>query len=117
MRAVAEGLQAAGLPAPDECPLADAGAPALESAGYDGRMRAARAVVILAAALRPAELPGSAAFELATRARQAGVPAYAITGENGLDSFDERILDLELVIEARTARELRAAGARLAEVI
>jgi hypothetical protein len=33
---------------------------------------------------------------------------------NLLEEFDARILDLQLVIEARTPRALRAAGERLA---
>ena len=59
---------------------------------------------------------GSAAFEIATRARQAGVPAYAVTGENALGAFDARMLDLQLVLEARGPRGLAAAGRRLASL-
>ena len=53
-------------------------------------------------------------FEIATRARQAGVPAYAVTGENELDAFDARMLDLQVILEARTVRGLAAAGTKLA---
>ncbi len=64
-------------------------------------------------------LAGSVAFEIATRARQGGVPAYAVTGENLLDSFDARILDLQTIIEARDSsraarRRTRAGRPRLA---
>jgi hypothetical protein len=45
------------------------------------------------------------------------VPAYAVTAENGLDCFDARILDLQVILEAGSARALTAAGTRLAELI
>jgi glycerate 2-kinase len=56
-------------------------------------------------------------FEIATRARQAGVPAYAVAGENALDPFDERILDLQAILEASSPRALEAAGRHLAELV
>ena len=59
----------------------------------------------------------SPAFEIATRARQGGVPAYAVTGENLLDAFDARILDLQVILQASSARALAAAGRRLAELV
>jgi glycerate 2-kinase len=84
---------------------------------FDARMRAARAVVVGAERLDERTLLGSATFELATRARQAGVPAYAVTAENDLSLFDARILDLQIVFQARNTRELRRAGAKLAGVL
>ncbi len=84
---------------------------------FDARMRAARAVVVGAARLDEATLVGSATFELATRARQAGVPAYAVTGANALDLFDARILDLQVILEARDTRALRRAGEQLAGLV
>ncbi|HEX4482838.1 MAG TPA: hypothetical protein VH081_03560 [Solirubrobacteraceae bacterium] len=89
----------------------------LESLDFDVRMRAARALVLAAARLEEDTLAGSITFELATRARQAGVPAYAVTGEDCLDSFDARILDLQTIVQARTHRSLRAAGRKLAKLI
>ena len=59
-------------------------------------------------------LQDTPAFELATRARQGGVPSYAVTAENGLDSFQERILDLQLVLQAAAPRSLLAAGRTIA---
>ncbi len=88
-----------------------------QSPEFDARMRAARAVVIAEPRLSEATLAGAVAFELATRARQAGVPAYAVTRENLLDSFDARILDLQTILEARTHRALRAAGRKLATLV
>jgi glycerate kinase len=84
---------------------------------FDARMRAARAVVIAEPRLDERTLAGTVAFEVATRARQGGVPAYAVTGEDDLDSFDARILDLQTVLQARTHRSLVNAGRRLAELV
>jgi glycerate kinase len=91
----------------------------LDALDFDMRMRRARAVVVGTRQLAESTLLidgriGGATFELATRARQAGVPAYAVTRENAFDLFDARILDLQTIIEARDARALRRAGHRLA---
>ena len=53
---------------------------------------------------------GKVAGEIATRARQAGVPCHAIVGANALDRFGARILDLQTIHEAGTPRELELAG-------
>lgn len=117
---LARGLRTGGAPVPDVCLLEADERPQgdprahLDSIGFDVRMRRARAVVIAAERLQERTLTGSMTFEIATRARQAGVPSYAITAVNLLEEFDARILDLQLVIEARTPRALRAAGERLA---
>lgn len=84
---------------------------------FDARMKAARAVVIATPRLDERTLLGSLPFEIATRARQAGVPAYAVTRANDLSLFDARILDLQLVARARSPETLARAGARLAEAI
>lgn len=110
-RALAGGLCAGGVLSVDSYPLGQ-----LEG-DFDARMKAARAVVILAPRLDERTLLGSVTFEIATRARQSGVPAYAVTRENELHPFDARILDLQLVIEARSERALTQAGVRLAAVI
>jgi glycerate kinase len=89
----------------------------LEAIDFDKRMRAARALVVGAERLDEATLLGSATFELATRARQAGVPAYAVAGRNALSLFDARILDLQVIVEARDARALRRAGKQLAALM
>src|ERR1700691_4924595 len=86
----------------------------LDAVGFDARMRAARAVVVGAQRLDEKTLLGSATFEIATRARQAGVPAYAVAGENALSRFDARILDLQVILQARDTRALRRAGEKLA---
>ena len=110
--AVGSGLAEAGRLRPDPYPL---GGDLRED--FNARMQAARAVVIVAPRLDEQTLLGSLPFEIATRARQSGVPAYAITRENELSAFDARILDLQLVIQARSVRSLTQAGVRLAGVI
>jgi glycerate kinase len=119
--AIARGVRAGGMPDPDLCPIEDgareaAMAMALDAVGFDARMRRARAVIVGAGRLDRGTLPGSAVFEIATRARQAGVPAYAVTGCNELDAFDARMLDLQVILEARTPRGLSAAGRELARL-
>jgi glycerate kinase len=116
--AIGRGLQAEGSFATDLCPIDEREGDVralLDSLDFDARMRRARAVVVAAPQLDHAALRGSAAFEMATRARQGGVPAYAVTGRDTLDQFEARILDLQLVIEARDRRALVAAGRKLAQ--
>jgi hypothetical protein len=120
--AVSRGLSAGGLES-DQCPIelehpspADVRA-LLAAVNFDVRMRAARAVVLGQWHLEESMLSTSPAFEIATRARQAGVPAYAVTAVNALGPFDARVLDLQLIIEASGSRALAAAGRRLATVV
>jgi hypothetical protein len=118
LEALAAGLEQAGWPDADLCPLpGDAGARALDAVDFDVRMRAARAVVVVTPRLDEHTLAASVTFEIATRARQSGVPAYAVAGENRLDAFDARVLDLQLIVQARGARSLQAAGRRLGAVV
>jgi glycerate kinase len=120
--AIARGLKDGGLPESDLCPMSlEGGSPRalgelLAELDFDARMRRARAVVLAPARLEERALIGSPTFEIASRARQAGVPAYAITGENALDPFDARILDLQAILVAGDARALRAAGGKLARL-
>jgi glycerate kinase len=118
--ALARGIQDAGLPAPDICALALLEEPNIEvrelldELDFDVRMRRARAVVIGAERLEEGTLAGSVTFEIATRARQSGVPAYAVTGENILEAFDARVLDLQVILRARSRGALVTAGRKLA---
>jgi glycerate kinase len=89
----------------------------LNAIGCDARMRAARAVVTGEGRLDRSSLVGKAVSEVATRARQAGVPCHAVVGVNAMAAFDARILDLQLVLEAGTIAQFEAAGARIAELI
>jgi glycerate kinase len=121
--AIARGIQEGGLPEPDLCPLAlgeESGEQVrrlLEELDFDARMRRARAVVVGAQRLREQTLAGSVTFEIATRARQGGVPAYAIARESTLDAFDARILDLQLILQAPSRAALEAAGRKLAALV
>jgi len=89
----------------------------LDAVGFDGRMQAVRAVVTGEGQLDRQSLAGKAVSEVATRARQAGVPCYAVVGSCQLDRFGQRILDLEGVIEAGTPAELERAGTELSGLI
>lgn len=81
------------------------------------RMLAARAVVIATDRLDERTLAGSLTFEVATSARQGGVPAYAVAAENDLDPFDARMLDLQVVLEASSTHALTSAGRKLAGLV
>jgi hypothetical protein len=121
--ALARGLTASGQLNCDCCALEASpetrslAAALLDECDFDRRMRAARAVVIARERLDDRTLAGSIAFEAATRARQGGVPAYAVTAHDELDPFEARIVDLQVVLEAATARELSAAGRKLAALV
>ena len=89
----------------------------LDELDFDRRMRQARAVVTGEGRLDQQSLAGKAVSEIATRARQNGVPCHAIVGQRSLDAFGLRILDLQAVVEARTAPAIEAAGRRVAELL
>jgi glycerate 2-kinase len=89
----------------------------LDAVDFDLRMRRARAVVTGEGKLDQQSLAGKLVSEVATRARQSGVPCYAVVGRRELDAFGARVLDLQMVIEAGTVGRLRAAGRKLAEVL
>ena len=84
----------------------------LDALEFDRRMRSSRAVIAGEGKLDQQSLAGKAVSEVATRARQAGVPCFAVVGRNDLDSFGLRILDLQAVLEAGTLAELEARWAR-----
>jgi hypothetical protein len=120
--AIARGVGACGWET-DLCPILPAGdAPLdarelLDALDFDVRVRRSHAVVLAERRLRPPALTATPSFEIATRARQAGVPAYAVTAQNMLGLFDARMLDLQLILEASSTRELTAAGRRLGELM
>lgn len=95
-----------------------AGAPyLLDAIGFDERMRAARAVIVGEGRMDSGTLQGKAPFEIATRARQSGVPAYAVAGENALGLLEARIMDLQVILEASDEDALVRAGKRLARLV
>jgi glycerate 2-kinase len=89
----------------------------LDEVGFDARMRAARAVVTGEGKLDMQSLVGKVVSEVATRARQSGVPCHAVVGTRELDAMGARILDLDRVVEASTLAEIEAAGRALADVL
>jgi glycerate 2-kinase len=76
-------------------------------------MRMAPFVVTGEGRLDEQTLQGKVVGELATRCRQGGVSCHAVVGQNVLDPFQVRMLDLASVTEAGTRRELEAAGREL----
>jgi glycerate kinase len=95
-----------------------AGAPfVLAALDFDRRMLASRAVIVGEGRLDATSLQGKIAAEIATRARQHGVPAHAIVGICALERFDARILDLQEIIEAGDEVAIERAAASLAGVI
>ena len=85
----------------------------LDRIDFDRRMRAARAVVTGEGKLDEQSLAGKVVSEVATRARQSGVPCHAVAGRVELDRFGARILDLQVMLEAGTLPALERAGQRL----
>ena len=111
----AGGGLAGGLWAAVGAELRAGGPFVLEALEFDRRMRAAWAVVTGEGRLDRSTLDGKIVAEVATRARQAGVPAHAIVGQDALDRFDARILDLQEILTGSTPVELEAAAAALGE--
>lgn len=89
----------------------------LGAVGFDERMLAARAVITGEGSLDRQSLLGKAAGEVATRARQAGVPAHAIVGRMAISAFEARILDLESVSCAGDSAAIADAAESLAVVL
>lgn len=89
----------------------------LDHTGFNERMLAARAVITGEGSLDRQTLLGKAVGEVATRARQAGVPCHAIVGRAGLSGFDARILDFESVVEAGDEAAISDAAERLVDVL
>lgn len=89
----------------------------LDALNFDERMRAARAVVTGEGKLDEQSLAGKLISEIATRARQAGVPCHAVVGRRELDPFGARVLDLGTILEAGTPAQLHDAGRALAAVV
>ena len=116
MTGAAGGLSG-GLRAALDAELVSGAGFVLDAVGFDARMRAARCVVTGEGRLDQQSLVGKLVSEVATRARQAGVPCHVVAGTRELDAMGARVLDLERVLEASTRDELVAAGRKLAEVI
>jgi glycerate 2-kinase len=89
----------------------------LDALGFDGRMRAARAVVTGEGRLDEQTLEGKLVGEIGTRARQAGVPLHAIVGTDALDAFGKRMIDLQLVQQATDLEQIERAGETLGRAL
>ncbi len=94
MAGAAGGL-AGGLWAFAGAQLRPGAALVLEAVGFDARAQQACMVVTGEGRLDDQTLHGKAVFEVATRARQAGVPCYVVPGEDALDPFGKRLLNIE----------------------
>jgi glycerate kinase len=116
MTGAAGGL-AGGLWAAFDAELVPGAARMLDALNFDFRMRRARAVVTGEGTLDEQSLCGKAVSEVATRARQSGVPCHAVVGRRRLDAMGARVLDLDRIIEASTLGDIEAAGAQLAAVL
>ncbi|MFA9270054.1 MAG: glycerate kinase [Baekduiaceae bacterium] len=116
MTGAAGGL-AGGLWAAFGAALEPGAAFVLNTLDTDTRLRAARAVVVGEGRLDRTSLQGKVTGELATRARQAGIPCHAIAGQDALDPFDARILDLQEIVQAGTMDDLQRAGEALAAIL
>jgi len=110
MTGCAGGLSG-GLWAKYDAALEPGAAFVLDALDFDARMRAARAVIVGEGRIDEQTLQGKIAGEIATRARQAGVPCFAIVGTSELDAFGARMLDLQRVLEATDLDAIAAAAA------
>lgn len=113
----AGGGLSGGLWAAADARLKSGAAWVLDQVGFSPRMTASRAVVTGEGSLDRQTLLGKAVGEVATRARQSGVPCHAIVGRMEMTEFDARILDFESWREASTLDEIADAAASLAGVI
>jgi glycerate kinase len=95
MAGAAGGL-AGGLWAFAGAQLRPGAALVLDVLGFDARMREAYAVVTGEGRIDLQTLSGKAVFEVTTRCRQAGVPCYAVVGQDQLDAFGKRVLNVEV---------------------
>jgi glycerate kinase len=80
-------------------------------------MSGAAGIIVGEGRLDETSLEGKALGEAATRARQAGVPCFAVVGTDALDRFGARILDLQRVLEAPTLDAVEHAAADLASLL
>jgi glycerate kinase len=86
----------------------------LDAVGFDDARRTARFVVTGEGRLDAQTLEGKLVAEVATRCRQSGVACHAVVGQDAMDDFRERIIDLGCVVEASSLDALVDAGRKLA---
>ena len=94
------------------------GAPfVLDQLDFDERLLAADAVIVGEGRIDGQTRAGKIAGEIAARAARAGVPAYAIVGDDALAEADREPLGLRDVQVASTIGALEAAGQQVAEAL
>ncbi len=76
----------------------------LDAVGFDALAHDALAVVTGEGRLDEQTIGGKLLFEVATRARQGGVPCYAVVGKDDLDAFEHRLMNIEVEAAARNGR-------------
>lgn len=111
------GGLAGGLWACAGAELKSGAAVVLDRLSFGPRMVASRAVITGEGCLDHQTLLGKAVGEIATRARQSGVPCHAIVGSRRMTEFDARILDFETVTVAGNEAAIADAAERLAPVL
>jgi glycerate kinase len=87
----------------------------LDALRFDARLKEAGAVITGEGKLDEQTLQGKVVCEVATRARQRGVPCNAIVGKAELDRFGRRLLDLDNVVEATTVEEVERTAEALGD--
>ena len=113
MTGAAGGL-AGGLWSELDARLEPGGPFVLSALDFDERLRATKAVITGEGRLDATTLEGKIVGEIATRARQGGVPCHAVCGQNAMSAFDARVLDIHRIVEAPSLADLEEAGAFLA---
>lgn len=73
----------------------------LDAVGFDALAHDAFAVVTGEGRLDEQTIGGKLLFEVATRARQGGVPCYAVVGKDDLDAFEHRLMNIEVEAAGR----------------
>jgi glycerate 2-kinase len=104
MAGAAGGL-AGGLAAFAGANLRPGAALVLDVAGFEARAKESFAVVTGEGRLDEQTLGGKVVLEVTTRARQAGVPCYAVVGTDALDAFAHRLMNVEVEAAAHDRRE------------
>ena len=92
----------------------------LDTVGFDALAHDAFAVVTGEGRLDRQTLGGKLVFEVATRARQGGVPCYAVVGRDDLEPFERHMMNLEVEAAARgeypaSVRDVEHAARRIAD--
>jgi glycerate kinase len=82
----------------------------LDALRFDAHMRASHHVITGEGRIDSQTLYGKAVGEVAVRCRQAGVPCHAVVGRNALDPFEQRMLDIEALVEAGSLEAIEAAA-------